>query len=402
MPRGENVFGAADPAVGYLYQIRLALLLGLPRLRYSTDFQLSIELLDDVAFEKSGSPSELLQAKHHRKRSANLTNASPDLWKSLRIWIEGRSGGRIGRESILNLMTTSTAGHGSGASHLRHASRDPAAAATTLRTTAQSSKTKENAQAYAAFLALSQEEQVALLESVYVLDGAPDIQEVDDAIALELFWAVERKHLDTFREYLEGWWFRRAITHLFNSPNDRILGAEIDARITDLRDQFKQDALPIADDLITLPPDESLFSEKANALFVRQLELAKAGEKRILAATRDFYRAFEQRSRWLRDDLLVVGDLTDYERKLVEEWELVFEAIKDELGEPAADAEKEQAARKVLGWAEQVSVPIRPRVTEPFVTRESLHILADSLRVGWHLEFRERLAHLLNVAPAAA
>ena len=78
---------------------------------------------------------------------------------------------------------------------------------------------------------------------------------------------------------------------------------------------------------------------------MQQLNLADAGEKRIVAAIRDYYRAFEQRSRWLRDDLLVVGDLANYERRLVEEWELVFEAAKDELGVEAAEAVKKQAAR---------------------------------------------------------
>jgi hypothetical protein len=133
-----------------------------------------------------------------------------------------------------------------------------------------------------------------------------------------------------------------------------------------------------------------------DSLFIRQLELVKVGSTRIAAAVRDYYRAFEQRSRWLRDDLLIVGDLSNYERRLCEEWELVFAAMKDKLGTPAVEHVKEEAARSVLEWAERTSIPIRPAVTEPFVTRGSMHILADCLRIGWHPEFRERLAHLLN------
>ena len=92
----------------------------------------------------------------------------------------------------------------------------------------------------------------------------------------------------------------------------------------------------------------------------------------------------------------MVGDLDIYERRLVQEWELVFEAVRDELGDSAADQAKETAARKVLEWAERTCIPIRPAVTEPFVTRGSLHILADDLRVGWHSDFHDRLAHLLD------
>ena len=57
-------------------------------------------------------------------------------------------------------------------------------------------------------------ERLILLSNVFVLDAAPNIQDVDQSIAGELFWAVERRHLEAFRQYLEGWWFRRAIVHL--------------------------------------------------------------------------------------------------------------------------------------------------------------------------------------------
>ncbi|MBK7034423.1 MAG: hypothetical protein IPH49_14430 [Ignavibacteria bacterium] len=95
----------------------------------------------------------------------------------------------------------------------------------------------------------------------------------------------------------------------------------------------------------------------------------------MVAAIRDYYRAFEQRSRWLRHDLLLVGDLDSYEQRLTQEWELVFEAVRDEPGDTAADNSKETAARKVLEWAERISILIRPAVTELSVTRGSLHIL---------------------------
>ena len=125
---------------------------------------------------------------------------------------------------------------------------------------------------------------------------------------------------------------------------------------------------------------------------------SKASKQRIAAAIRDYYRAFEQRSRWLRDDLLLVGELGNYERRLIQEWEVVFEAMRNEVGADAAEAAKEEAARTLLTWAERVTFPIRMNVTEPFVTRGSLHMLADEPRIGWHPEFRDRLAKLLAAA----
>jgi hypothetical protein len=95
---------------------------------------------------------------------------------------------------------------------------------------------------------------------------------------------------------------------------------------------------------------------------------------------------------------LVVGlDLNKYEKRLAEEWELIFEAMRDDLGDAATDDAKEQAARSVLAWAERTTISIRSNVTEPFISRGSLHMLADDARIGWHPEFRDRLASLLSV-----
>jgi hypothetical protein len=167
--------------------------------------------------------------------------------------------------------------------------------------------------------------------------------------------------------------------------------------MADLREQFKQEALPIDDDLLTFTLDDATKAAHEDSTFVRQLEIIKAGKRRIAAAIRDYYRAFEQRSRWLRDDLVVGLDLHKYEQRLHQEWELIFEAMRDEVGASATDEAQEEAARSVLAWAERTPIPIRPGVTEPFVTRGSLHMLADEVRIGWHPEFRARLEALLSV-----
>ena len=74
--------------LGYLYQVRLALFL---LLEAKTSLELRFEKLDDISFETNGEPKELLQAKHHIGRRANLTNSSSDLWSTLRVWIHNVS-----------------------------------------------------------------------------------------------------------------------------------------------------------------------------------------------------------------------------------------------------------------------------------------------------------------------
>ncbi len=65
----NSTFSAAASALGCLYQCRLVLVCALRRVRKNEEFQLTLETLDDVVFEKNGEPSGLLQAKHLRERS---------------------------------------------------------------------------------------------------------------------------------------------------------------------------------------------------------------------------------------------------------------------------------------------------------------------------------------------
>lgn len=119
-----NAFSAADSALGYLYQVRVALLWSLSRIKQG-EFVVSLETLDDVTFEaKGGTAEELLQTKHHRTREASLSDMSGDLWKSLR--------GRIPAGTSLYLLTTAAAPAGSAASYLRREGRDVARAQTLL------------------------------------------------------------------------------------------------------------------------------------------------------------------------------------------------------------------------------------------------------------------------------
>lgn len=392
-----NQFSAADPAIGYLYQVRSALLWALQRLKTQSDFLVSIETLDDVAFETTGgTPIELLQTKHHQTAIANLTDASPDLWKTLRIWFESNKSGLITSTTSLVLVTTGIAPDNSAASRLRTVERDLDAAQAALDATAASSTSKTNKAAYDVYLSVSLAKRKSILEQVIVVDAAPTIASLDERLREEVFWAAGKEHHDAFLDRLEGWWLRRVLKQLAADDNERIGAVELEAQMADLREQFKQESLPIDDDLLEFILDDATKAAHEGTTFVRQLEIIKAGKRRIANSIRDYFRAFEQRSRWLRLELIVEMELHKYEKRLLEEWEMIFDAMMDELGAEATAEAKESSARSVLAWAERAPLSIRKNVTEPFVSRGSFHMLAEESRLGWHPEFREKLAELLD------
>lgn len=391
-----NPFSAVDPALGYLYQVRSGLMWSLQRLRQDQSFHVSIEVLDDVAFESDvGEPSTFLQTKHHSRRAAVLSDSCPDIWKTLRVWIEGTQAGVVPPTANLHLVTTGHASADSVASKLRSVDRDVEGARRLLDATARTSTNATNALAYRAYEQLTPDQRLGLLARVYVADAAPIVSDLDEELRREVFWAVDRAHQTSFLDRLEGWWLRRVITQLTAADGARIASVEIEAEMADLRDQFRQDSLPIDGDLLDFTLDDETALAHQQHRFVKQLELVAAGKRRVANAIRDYYRAYEQRSRWVREDLVVTLDLSRYEKRLIEEWENVFESMCDEIGSDATDTAKNSAARSVLQWAERASIPIRPGVTEPFLCRGSLHMISDDGRIGWHPDFRDMLTSVL-------
>jgi hypothetical protein len=387
-------FSATDSALGYLYQVRLALLSSLQRLARDEVFAVYLETLDDVVFGQDGSAPELLQLKHHRDRAANLTDASSDLWKSFRVWMEGRVNGNIPLDAQLCLITTSSIGRDSSASYLMLENRNEVEALKQLKVTATTSTNKTNEPAYGLFRSLSPDAQTALISSITILPNAPNIGDVSDSLRVQARLVVRRNHLDSFLTRLEGWWYRRAVEQLIALDTPPILSNEIESAIDDLREQFKSDALPVDLDILEAEVDSTAYEDR---VFVQQVKLAGIGNRRILAAIRDYYRAFAQRSRWVREDLLLIGELDSYEQLLKEEWELQFDRVADELGDEVAEDAKRAAAQEIYTWVEKSCYPIRPQVQHPSMTRGSFHILSDKLKVGWHPEFMQRLQQVLEL-----
>ena len=53
-------------------------------------------------------------------------------------------------------------------------------------------------------------------------------------------------------------------------------------------------------------------------------------------------------------------------------------------------------AKKLYREIEEKDIRVRDRCSDAFVMRGSYHILANQLRVGWHIDFHKRLEQLLK------
>ena len=387
-------FTAREPALGYLFQARYALALLLSGVE---EQELLLETLDDIVLEQSGSPRELLQTKHHVTAEARLTNASPELWKTLRVWSTMVGEGKVQvPPTQLTLITTAEAPDGSIAASLRPGSnRDHEAARKALLAVATTSENEQLKSAFEAFIALQEGQQTGLIENTYILDRSPNISDTADRIRERIRGAVARQHRDSLFERLEGWWFGKVVEQFRATPPAAISGFEVYDKVHFLAEQFRPDALPI--DFLDAEPD-NVNASTDERLFVQQLRAVKVKQTRIEKAILDYYRAFEQRSRWAREELLVGGEVQSYEKRLIDEWERFSAAATEDLPHDAKDDALERVGREIFNWMEQrADLRIRPNVTEPYVMRGSYHDLANrpSPTVWWHPQFFERLASLV-------
>lgn len=383
-----STFTAAPQALGYLYQARYALYLALSR---PDAAQISIEKFDDIAFDQNGTVTELLQLKHHVTPGA-LTDSSPDLWKTIRVWSTAIKQGEMQpSETIMLIVTTANAPDNSATARLRPGKgRDSRLALERLKQIVQSSRNQALTLAFDAFQQLAPHEQQALLDSVYVIDCASDITNVKSDIEQHLRLAVRPQHIAALYERLEGWWFGQIIDQLAGRSTGSIPCADVRGKIADLREQFRADALPI--DVFELDEANAPLDDRQ---FVIQLQEVCVKPERINKAIQDHDRAFAQRSKWLREELIDTREIDGYEARLVDEWEREVLAQKDidDTWQSTDEEQLRQFGWKIFHWADRVAdIKIRPMVSELHIMRGSYHMLADQStpRVWWHPQFRQR------------
>jgi hypothetical protein len=169
-------------------------------------------------------------------------------------------------------------------------------------------------------------------------------------------------------------------------PGGAISILEVEAKLDDIRDGLKRGAL-VADQEHADPPAEEI-ADYEGRLFVRQLKAVGVGGNRVEYAKRDYYRAFTQRSKWVREHLVFDGEIAKYEVTLIEEWQPRFQQMQEKLaaGELSPAAQR-ASGQEIYSWVEaEARFPFRS-VTHRFLTVGSYHMLANDLRVGWHPDY---------------
>lgn len=394
---GKDKYSAGEQGLGYIYQPRLALLkiLELPE-----DSGILIEADDDLEFVGEGGERSLASLKH-KAQGDRLTDLATDFWKSLRIWLERYTNAKTVLSDLrFFLFTTGTV---SDKSFLRYFQQQPPRIEESLidliETVMASSTAKIIQQIQPLYDKLTLDEKQDFFDRITIFDNSPRISDIPKLIMDRHLRTVPRSFRIHVLERLEGWWQGVAIQLLEGERTTPVYGYEISDKLSNIAEEYRSDNLPIT--FRNKRPEGGIDAENDPRLFVRQLRILGVPMDRIQNAIIDYYRAFEQRSSWARESLLVSDEMENYEDLLVEEWGRYKSVIFEDLDDESEEHILIRAGKELLKWAEFETerLRIRERVTEPYVVRGAFHILANdrpSPRVHWHPRFLDRIEALLE------
>lgn len=398
-------YSASEQGLGYIYQPRLALLrlLELPE-----NTAVFLEKDDDLDFvDMDGSKS--LASLKHKATGDRLTDLSIDFWKSVRIWLARyKRDGRSVSNLRFFLFTTGTVSTTSFLKEFLLVQSNTGDETKTLSEQAEEALTRSRSDFIGdiakEFNELTPTEKQDFLAKILILDGSPRIEDIPETIKDKHMRSIRRDHRNAVFERLEGWWNDEVIKQLTGYRDEGIFGFEVSDKLSALSEEYKLDNLPIT--FRGKEPAGEIDTENDPRTFVVQLREIGVVSSRIRNAILDYYRAFEQRSEWARENILVSGEIEDYEDRLVDEWSRYRDVVFEDLDDNSAEEVLHRAGKELYKWADQQSgnlesLRIRARVTEPYVTRGSFHILADAApepRVYWHPKFLDRLGKVLGVS----
>ena len=381
---------ATASLLGYLHQTRWGLLELVRNIASAPDLTLTMEMHDDISWVDGATPIELKQLKLHAKTIGTLGDASVDLWRTIRVWLDApRPGDPFGPELVL--VTNAYATQGSAAALLGSKDRNEVRALELLEAAARKSKNERTRVARDKFLGLSPADRTGLLGRIYVQDRSLDAAGVEQEVEDLLLAGAPIEHFQSYVEQVWGWWNQETVRLLRGARTAFSVG-EVRRQLATIRERFSADNLPT-----TVGEEEVGIStvDHADRTYVYQLRWIGVRPRVLERAVIDYERAFMQATRWLDRNLVTPSELERFALELTSEWEREFDYRCDELPRDTTDEDKRRVGRKLLHDLGNSALTIRPRFNDQFFTRGQQHSLADKGSVGWHPEFATHVQELL-------
>lgn len=384
---------AAAAALGFYYQAQFALLTLLNQ--DSDDASVAVERLDDIEIAADGQ-TLLYQLKHSIKSAPPpITLSCVALWKTLRVWIDALPSltlaetklhlvavGSIPDQSPLLAWTSDSPDY----DKLHEALETEAQRVMDEREVAKEAKQPlphaDRAVGCEAFLDLVPTLRQTLIRRICIQPNSPSITTIDDEVVKLLRTTPPEQRHPVAIKLLE-WWDLQVVYSLCGKRSRVISKLELLKRVSAAISEIEENKL--LPDFARLRPPESY---EVDDMLLRQIGLVGGKPSDVDKATREQWRAQEQRAKWITDNVAMGSIINDHDDDLIEHWEDLHQPLsEDDLD----DEGKRAAGLELLHWSHNKAhlevVPIKHEWTAPYYVRGTYQILSITLKVGWHPDY---------------
>lgn len=388
---------ASNQALGYFFQLQCALLFLMESA--DDDIKICVEKFDDISFHKDDDTvTQLMQLKYH-STTGNLTNSNIDFWRTLKVWIDAiNQTPSVLENTKFYIITTNSIGSNSVIEKIKNTKANDTVNINKiyeeLKKIAIEGKTNcneksQNYKYYCSFLTFNEKRAKQLVKSIVIIPDFYNPKEVDNQILKQLKLCTNKNTESIIHQRLLGWWFDKMILCLENPNPTFISFNEIRNKISSFLLELKEDTLPID---VTEHEILALKTEKDVQNIIKQMKLINSKEGKINIALQQYYKAYAQRSKWIKESLIYTEELDNYDQKLTDEWKFQFTEIKDNLEDGSTEIERIEKGRELYRTIMNKDILIRSNLNDNTISRGSYNGLSNELKIGWHPDFKERLA----------
>jgi hypothetical protein len=369
--------------LGYEYQALQALLLIVPS---GSNSQVYIERFDDVVFEQ-GEHREIIQNKYSLNDESTITAMDPALWKTLKNWIHLIKIDAVSSEDYeFRIITT-------------RKSDDPIILELT-----EESELRDNEQIIKELLEIAKKidnvkinkfveefttfdsgKRFNLIKKMQILTSQPNIQQIQTKIESHLEGYTHIRFKDNFFDAIYGWWYRQIINRLSVDVNKPLTSEDLLSVIRRNRDLQTAEALPIHFDHVEL--SKNILDTYLQNRFVEQLNSIDLDNTSIFESILNYYKAFEQRGKWVRELNDISDRLDDYDEELLLKWKSEFNSIGRiiEKLDITDNEELKNHGMKLFEWMEKSDyypdLKLENSISKIWLWRGSFHMLSNECRL---------------------
>jgi len=368
---------AAGQYLGFsLQQLRLCHHL----LRVKGDYEVSFELLDDLAVHAPDGTMLLEQCKSVTASGSPVADRAVELWKAFAHWGDLAKAGTVNASTTEFNLYVAPAGSATLALDLSGSKTDEAVAAALLKVKALQ---KINKPAVvdgfiAKFLAAGDDIASAVIRNFsLMIDPDPD-----ESVKGFLRTFLKAETLDNFSAAAIGM-ARENIDTLIRKGHKPVIAApKFQANVrTFVRKNNLANLL-----ISTVPkPGTASINSYLNAapVFVRQLQSVKASPDLLTTAISDWLRATADKINWASEGEVLADSFSDFDERLVRRHKIVCDAVDDTL----ADKTPEHRGRETYRRCAETEMPLDGSAVPDHFVAGAFNCLADISKLGWHPEY---------------